>query len=80
MGAHRTPSGVNFAVFSEHAEHVELCVFDADGRREVVRYELSGPTNQVWHGFLPGAKPGLIYGYRRGRACKTPKDTKRINV
>lgn len=64
MGAQLTPAGVNFAIFSEHAERVELCVFDSDGRREIVRHELVGPTNQVWHGFLPDAKPGLVYGYR----------------
>jgi len=64
MGATPTAEGVNFAVFSEHATRVELCVFDSDGRREVMRHELAGPTHQVWHGFLPNAKAGLIYGYR----------------
>ena len=64
MGATLTSTGVNFAVFSEHAQRVELCVFDADGRREAVRYELAGPTSHIWHGFLPNAKEGLIYGYR----------------
>ena len=64
MGATLTPTGVNFAVFSEHAKRVELCVFDSDGTRELARYEMAGPSHQVWHGFLPGATMGLVYGYR----------------
>jgi isoamylase len=56
--------GVNFAVFSAHAKSIELCVFDPSGRREIARYELPEWTNEVWHGYLPDAQPGLLYGYR----------------
>ncbi len=56
--------GVNFALFSEHAEKVELCLFDARGRRETARIEMREQTDLVWHCYLPGAKPGLLYGYR----------------
>jgi isoamylase len=56
--------GVNFAVFSAHARQIELCVFDPSGRREIARYELPEWTNEVWHGYLPDAQPGMLYGFR----------------
>ena len=56
--------GVNFAVFSAHARQIELCVFDPSGRREIAVYELPEWTNEVWHGYLPDAQPGLLYGFR----------------
>jgi glycogen operon protein len=56
--------GVNFAVFSAHAKQIDLCIFDPSGRREIARYELPEWTNEVWHGYLPDAQPGLLYGYR----------------
>jgi isoamylase len=56
--------GVNFAVFSAHARQIELCVFDQSGRRETARYELPEWTNEVWHGYVPDAQPGLLYGFR----------------
>jgi len=55
---------VNFALFSEHAVKVELCLFDSRGRRETTRIELGEQTDLVWHCYLPGATPGLLYGYR----------------
>jgi len=55
---------VNFALFSEHAEKVELCLFDETGRRELHRIALREQTDQVWHCYLPEARPGLLYGYR----------------
>ncbi|MCO6440306.1 MAG: glycogen debranching protein GlgX [Nitrococcus mobilis] len=64
LGATWDGEGVNFALFSEHAEKVELCLFDAKGRREVARIELKEQTDLVWHGYLPEARPGLLYGYR----------------
>ncbi|MDO6462489.1 glycogen debranching protein GlgX [Granulosicoccaceae sp. 1_MG-2023] len=64
LGATWDGSGVNFALFSAHAERVELCLFDASGRRELARHDLPGNTNQVWHGYLPYAGPGTLYGYR----------------
>jgi isoamylase len=64
LGATWTGLGVNFALFSAHAEKVELCLFDPAGRREIERLQLPEVTDQVWHGFLPEAVPGLLYGYR----------------
>jgi glycogen operon protein len=61
-GAYWDGEGVNFAVFSEYAEKVELCVFDAKGHSEVQRIELKERTNLVWHCYLPEARPGLLYG------------------
>ena len=64
FGALARDGGVNFAVFSDHAEKIELCVFDANGTRELKRYELHGPVEGVFHGFLEGVGPGLVYGLR----------------
>ena len=63
-GATWDGEGVNFALFSEHADKVELCLFDPSGRRELQRITLPERTNHVWHGYLPEARPGLLYGYR----------------
>ena len=64
MGAHYNGEGVNFALFSEHASKVELCLFSADGKTELQRLELPERAGPVWHGFAPGMKPGDLYGYR----------------
>ncbi|MDN5869698.1 MAG: glycogen debranching protein GlgX [Nitrococcus sp.] len=64
LGATWDGEGVNFSLFSEHAEKVELCLFDARGQREVTRVELKEQTDLVWHCYLPEARPGLLYGYR----------------
>lgn len=64
LGAHWDGSGVNFALFSAHATKVELCLFDASGRREVERVELPEFTHEVWHAYLPDVRPGQLYGYR----------------
>lgn len=65
LGATADAGGVNFALFSEHATKVELCLFDSpDAQAESQRIALPEKTNQVWHGFLPKAKLGQIYGYR----------------
>lgn len=64
MGSTVRDGGVNFAVFSDHAKVIELCIFDTGGAREVKRYALHGPDDGVFHGFLPGAAAGLVYGYR----------------
>ncbi|MEW6514663.1 MAG: glycogen debranching protein GlgX [Pseudomonadota bacterium] len=63
-GATWDGEGVNFALFSEHAEKVELCLFDPTGQREIQRITLREQTDQVWHCYLPEARPGLLYGYR----------------
>jgi isoamylase len=64
LGATWDGEGVNFSLFSEHAQKVELCLFDPSGRRELYRISLPEQTDQVWHGYLPEARPGLLYGYR----------------
>jgi isoamylase len=63
-GATWDGEGVNFTLFSEHAESVELCIFDAEGRREIQRVTLRECTDAVWHSYLPEARPGMLYGYR----------------
>ena len=63
-GATWDGEGVNFSLFSQHAQKVELCLFDDRGRREVQRIELTEHTDQEWHCYLPEARPGLLYGYR----------------
>ncbi|MCL5098475.1 MAG: glycogen debranching protein GlgX [Candidatus Omnitrophica bacterium] len=65
LGATMDSEGINFAVFSESAERIELCLFDSpDAKEEAERIELPERTNLVWHGHLPGLKPGQLYGYR----------------
>jgi len=64
LGASWDGLGVNFAVFSAHAERVELCIFDPAGRREIARLDLPDCTDEVFHGYLPQFGPGLVYGYR----------------
>jgi len=64
LGATFDGLGVNFALFSAHAEKVELCLFDARNQRETHRLALPGHTDQVFHGYLAQAQPGLLYGYR----------------
>ncbi|MCC6531715.1 MAG: glycogen debranching protein GlgX [Burkholderiales bacterium] len=64
LGATWDGEGVNFALFSEHAQQVELCLFSADGRRETQRITLRENTDHVWHCYLPEARPGWLYGYR----------------
>ena len=64
LGATWDGRGVNFALFSAHAEKVELCLFDRAGLQEEARIELPEYTDEVWHGYLPEARPDLLYGYR----------------
>jgi len=64
LGATWDGTGVNFALFSAHATKVELCIFDIEGKRELERIELPEYTDEVWHGYLPDARPGTVYGYR----------------
>ncbi|MBB4864776.1 glycogen operon protein [Pseudomonas nitritireducens] len=64
LGATWDGLGVNFALFSAHATKVELCLFDAQGKREIERIELPEYSDEIWHGYLPDAHPGQIYGYR----------------
>jgi isoamylase len=64
LGATWDGSGTNFALFSAHAEQVELCLFDGEGEREVARLALPEYTHEIWHGYLPDVRPGQLYGYR----------------
>ncbi len=62
LGAQATPEGVNFALFSAHAERVDLCLFGPEGIE--TRLALPERAGDVWHGFVPGLRPGAAYGYR----------------
>lgn len=64
LGAHYDGRGVNFALFSMHAEKVELCLFDKTGADEIERFTISENDNNIWHIYLAGLKPGQLYGYR----------------
>lgn len=64
LGAAWDGEGVNFALFSANAEQVVLCLFDPKGKREIAQIPLSERTGGVWHGYLPEARPGWLYGYR----------------
>jgi isoamylase len=64
LGATWDGLGTNFAVFSANASRIDLCLFDPSGRREVSRLTLPEFTDEVWHGYLPEARAGLVYGYR----------------
>jgi len=64
LGATWDGRGTNFALFSSTAGKVELCLFDKTGRNEIDRVVLPERTEDVWHGYLPYAQPGQLYGYR----------------
>lgn len=64
LGATWDGLGVNFALFSAHATKVELCLFDNSGKTELERIELPEYTDEIWHGYLPDAHAGQVYGYR----------------
>ncbi|CAG4907823.1 glycogen debranching protein GlgX [Paraburkholderia saeva] len=64
LGASWDGLGVNFAVFSANAQRLQLCLFDPTGRKELMRFDMPECTDEVWHGYLPGAHPGTVYGFR----------------
>src|SRR3954449_11773289 len=65
LGATWDGAGVNFAIFSEHADKVELCLFNSpEDKTEAQRVVLPEQTDMVWHGYLPDVEPGQLYGYR----------------
>ncbi|MFL1874511.1 glycogen debranching protein GlgX [Hansschlegelia beijingensis] len=78
LGATWDGLGVNFAVFSAHAEQIDLCLFDPSGRREIARMPLPEKTDEVFHGYLPGARAGLLYGFR-AHGPYEPQDGHRFN-
>jgi isoamylase len=63
-GATWDGEGVNFSIFSGRADKVELCLFDSSGKHELQRIALRERTDEIWHCYLPEARPGLLYGYR----------------
>src|SRR3954469_7152749 len=64
LGATWDGLGINFAVFSAHAERIDLCLFDPSGKRQIATFTLPECTDEVWHGYLPNAQVGSLYGYR----------------
>src|SRR5260221_886826 len=76
LGPHWDGTGTNFAIFSERAERVELCLFDEHGNEE--RIELRERTAYSWHCYLPGVGPGQHYGYRMHRPYE-PTAGRRFN-
>ena len=64
LGATFDGDGVNFAVFSEHAQRMVLCLFSEDGKHEIERLDLPERDGDVWHGFVSGMRPGQQYGLR----------------
>lgn len=62
LGAYYDGNGINFTLFSAHATQVELCLFDEQHRE--TRILLPARSGDIWHGYLPGGRPGLRYGYR----------------
>ncbi|RDW12264.1 glycogen debranching protein GlgX [Paracoccus thiocyanatus] len=64
LGAEFLGEGTNFALFSDNATRVELCLFDETGGQELARLDLPEMEGGVWFGYLPGIRPGQVYGYR----------------
>ncbi|MBB3962542.1 glycogen debranching protein GlgX [Rhizobium metallidurans] len=64
LGAEYTGQGTHFAVFSAHAEQMELCLFSPDGKEEVARMALPKREGDIWSGYIAGVGPGTVYGYR----------------
>lgn len=64
LGAHVNGDGVDFAVFSAHAERIEICLFSPDGAQEVQRIPLPERSGDIWHGHVPGLAAGQLYGLR----------------
>jgi glycogen operon protein len=79
LGATADDAGVNFALFSAHAERIELCLFDPSGRREIARFDLPECTDEIWHGYVPTVKPGQLYGYRAHGPYR-PEEGHRFNA
>lgn len=78
LGSVYDGKGVNFALFSAHAEKVELCLFNEDGTKELQRFEININDNNIWHIYLEGLQPGQVYGYRVYGPYK-PEEGKRFN-
>jgi isoamylase len=77
-GVHLDDDGISFVVFSQRAEAMELCLFD-EHHTEFARFRLHGPDDGLFHGFVPDAKPGLLYGYRAHGQYR-PEQGRRFNA
>jgi len=64
LGAVVRDRGTSFALFSDNARQVDLCLFDAEGKEQIACRPLPEMESGVWYGFLPGVGPGQVYGYR----------------
>lgn len=64
LGATYDGEGVNFALFSENAEAVELYLYDSSNQQEIEKFKITEKTHQVWHIYVSGIRPGQLYGYR----------------
>jgi glycogen operon protein len=84
MGAHHDGDGVRFTVFSAHATSIEVCVFDSAGAQHLASFALPGRSGDLFHGFLRGAGPGLVYGLRAqgpkslGPCCRAPLRARQV--
>ncbi|WP_321458709.1 glycogen debranching protein GlgX [uncultured Cohaesibacter sp.] len=78
LGAFYDGEGTNFAVFSANASQIDLCLFSADGKKEIDRISLPERTGPVWHGYMHGLKPGTLYGYR-AHGIYAPEQGHRFN-
>ncbi len=78
LGARFDGEGTNFAVFSAHAQQIDLCVFSADGKNELARCPLPERTGPVWHGYAPGLMPDTPYGFR-AHGSYAPEQGHRFN-
>ena len=78
MGANHTGDGADFAVFSENASWIDLCLFSPDGTQETTRIALPEKTGPVWHGHVPGLPIGTLYGYR-ANGSYAPEQGHRFN-
>ncbi len=78
LGSHYDGAGVNFALFSAHAEKVALCLFDATGTKELRRIEITENDNNIWHVYVKNLAPGQVYGYRV-YGPYLPQEGKRFN-
>ena len=78
LGAHFDGKGVNFAVFSDHATQIDLCIFSPDGKNQLAQLPLPERTGPVWHGYANDLPVGTLYGYR-AHGSYAPEQGHRFN-
>ena len=79
LGAIHDGAGVNFAVFSQNAIKIELCIFSANGMHEIGKLVLPARSGAIWHGYVPKLPVGTLYGYR-AHGEYTPQNGMRFNA